>query len=1006
MTEFMPSAEFEEKLRQALATPEPDPGFAQALRTRLSAQAGSKVPPRHFRLRPAWGILLGLGLFLVVVVLAVGPQRVAAEMKKLFGYLPGFGIVERNAALRVLDEPVTQTREGITVTVKQAFLTLDKTVLTYSVEGVPWSALSQNENISGCSGIPALRLPDGTLLNPSGGGGSAQESTFNYPPIPASVSQVIFVLPCLQDTLPGLAPENWELSLHFVPAPANLTVMPVIDVSPSPEPQINTPAASANPLALLKVVDTGNNYILLGEFRPSQAQDPSLPSGSYWSQTEVKITDATGQAVFNTSPSDPHLLLPPSQPDALPWVYQIGKTFAPPLTITYTGRYTIPADPTERAQFTFDAGSNPQPGQTWVLNQDFEMAGYKVRLVSIQVLSQSGYGFSFESSDPAVQSVNVDISGYVPHGRGEPEGGNAGLTPGKWSEELLDFDVLPKGKLNAVLSNLTLYGEFKTWQVQWSPETAQPGSPALYGISLAVDKYIPLDDGYYLLGHTDWTDERIASATPGEWALRAYDPRGQEVALEPASWQEAGMTPGANQWLYRLYGKNFDAPLTLRATQMDVTFKQPIKLTLDLRSYGFDGSEAQLGMVWKIPLGQLKVPGLSASVFKVTYVKQGDMKGFEIGINADAALQGLPLTFESGLDITGLSGVSSAGGSNRDAASGLVLSTALTNAKITFPLVLSTSTATVNGPWEASWNPPVGDPNATPARMLQACVTLADWKQATNATIPLPIGLPDRVLLSRGALAPDPSLFIASLDGSTAQGLVFGQGSLSPDGTQLAYSGGGNAQENHLNVMDISTKQSKLLTEDTFDLRPLWSPDGTQIAFSRLTDQGYNVFVMAADGRNLHALTDTTGGILAAGWTPDGQKVIGVTLQGGSDSVQLLDVAGGAAQTLAFIQQSGDTDVSISPDGGWIAFVDKVPGRMTPGIFISRLDGSDRRLLVQLDTWAVNRPHWSPDGNWLSFSVMDTDLFTTPLTPGLVNVATCQVVPLKGLDGEIEGWLK
>ena len=1004
MPEFMPSAEFEEKLRQALATPEPDPAFTQALRARLSlsTRAGSPVSPRHFRLRPAWGILLGLVLLVVLVVLAIGPQRVAAEMKKLFGYIPGFGIVEQNASLRLLAEPVTQTRAGVTVTVKQAFLTPDKTVLTYRVEGLPWSALSHNENIAGCSGIPTLRLPDGTQLAITAGAGSSQESTFNYPPIPANVSQATFVLPCLLDTSRGLAPENWDLSLRFVPAPANLTVMPVIDVTPSPEPRVNTPATPVNPLALLKVVDTGDNYVLLGEFRPSDAQDSSLPTCSYWSQTKVKITDATGQAVFNTSPADSHLLLPPSQPDALPWVYQIGKTFTPPLTISFTGRYTIPAGPSAQAQFTFDAGANPQPGQVWERNQDFQLAGHPIRLVSIQRLAQSGYGFSFESSDPAIQTVAVDISGYTPHGRSEPEGGNAGLTPGKWSEELLDFDELPKGRLNVVLSNLTLYGDFKTWQVQWSPATAQPGSPSLYGISLAVDKYIPLADGYYLLGHTDWTDTRLASAAPGEWALKAYDALRQELAIEPASWQAAGLTQGPNQWLYRLYGKSFNAPITLRASQMDVTFQQPVRLTLDLRSFGFDGSDAQLGTLWKLGGLPLDVPGLPASLSQITYMQQGDLKGFQLGITADAALQGLPLTIESGLDISGLSGVSSAGGSNRAEASGLVLSTVLTNAKITFPLLLSTSTATVNGPWETSWAPPASDPNATPAAMAQPCVTLQDWKQAASANVPLPAGLPGRVLLSRGALAPDPSLFIARLDGSTAMGLVFGQGSLSPDGTRLVYSG----SDGNLHGMDLSTKQSTLLTEDTFDLRPLWSPDGTRIAFSRLTDKGYNVFVMAADGREVRALTDTTDGILAAGWTPDGQKVIAVTIQGGSDSVQLLDVSGGAAQALAFIQQSGDTDVSISPDGQWIAFVDKVLGRMTPGIFISRLDGSDRRLLVQLDTWSVAKPRWSPDGHWLAFSVMDTDLFSTPLTPGLVNLGTCQGFPLKGVNGEIEGWLK
>jgi hypothetical protein len=706
MTDIMPLQEFEEKLRLALTSPEPDPGFARDLRLRLSGQAGSPASHRSFRLRPAWGILLGLVLFMILAVLIIGPQRVAAQVQRLLGYIPGFGIVDQNVSLRVLEEPVTDTRDGITVTVTQAFLTLNKTELTYTVQGVPWSALSHDENVAGCPTNSDLRLPDGTLLKSAGGGGTPYEMTFDYPPVPANVNQATFVLPCIMETLPGLAPENWELPLRFTALPPDLTVMPVIDVSPSPEPLANTPAASMNPLVLLKVVDTGDNYVLLGEFRPSDAQNPSLPANSWLSPAGMKITDAEGREVFYYSSNYPNLLLPPSQPDAEPWAYQIGKTFTPPLTITYTGRYTIPADPTAQAEFTFDAGTNPQPGQEWVLNQDFELAGHTIRLVSIQMLSQSGYGFSFESSDPAVQTVNVDISGYIPHGRGEPEGGNAGLTPGKWNEELLDYDVLPTGKLNVVLSNLTLYGEFKTWQVQWSPETALPGSPSLYGISLAVDQYISLEDGYYLIGHTEWTDERIASAWLAGSALKAYDASGQEVALESVDWQDAGLTPGPNQWLYRLTGKSFNGPLTLRATQMDVTFKDPIKLTLDLRSVGFDGTEAQLGMVWKsVPVPLDDVPGLSANVFKVIYIKQGDLKGFEFVINADPALQALPFTIESGLDTAGMAVVRSGGGLSWDETSGLV-STVLTNAKITFPLVLTASGATVNGTWETTWNPP------------------------------------------------------------------------------------------------------------------------------------------------------------------------------------------------------------------------------------------------------------------------------------------------------------
>jgi len=128
MTEFMPSAEFEEKLRQAAGNPRTRSRFCASPANQIICPGWFKGSASTFPPAPGLGNLLGLGLFLGSGSVGSRPQRVAAEMKKLFGYLPGFGIVERNAALRVLDEPVTQTREGITVTVKQAFLTLDKTV--------------------------------------------------------------------------------------------------------------------------------------------------------------------------------------------------------------------------------------------------------------------------------------------------------------------------------------------------------------------------------------------------------------------------------------------------------------------------------------------------------------------------------------------------------------------------------------------------------------------------------------------------------------------------------------------------------------------------------------------------------------------------------------------------------------------------------------------------------------------------------------------------------------
>jgi len=83
------------------------------------------------------------------------------------------------------------------------------------------------------------------------------------------------------ETLPGKAPENWELPLRFVPAPPNLTVMPVIELTPSPRGSL-TPGATTlletgsgtliapvdSSVTVSKVIETSDGYILIGDFQP------------------------------------------------------------------------------------------------------------------------------------------------------------------------------------------------------------------------------------------------------------------------------------------------------------------------------------------------------------------------------------------------------------------------------------------------------------------------------------------------------------------------------------------------------------------------------------------------------------------------------------------------------------------------------------------------------------------------------------------------------------------
>lgn len=61
-------------------------------------------------------------------------------------------------------------------------------------------------------------------------------------------------------------------------------------------------------------------------------------------------------------------------------------------------------------------------------------------------------------------------------------------------------------------------------------------------------------------------------------------------------------------------------------------------------------------------------------------------------------------------------------------------------------------------------------------------------------------------------------------------------------------------------------------------------------------------------------------------------------------------------------------------------------------MYLLRLDGSEGKLLAQLD-------------HWMAFSVLDTDQFQPMPVSGFVRVESCRFVPLQGLMGTIEQWI-
>jgi WD40-like Beta Propeller Repeat len=549
MTNWTSSDIFEENIKRAFNVPAIHPEFVAHLNEELMQRAVStrRKSWRILGLRPAWAISLVILLLLLLGTLVIGPQRVYAEFARLLGYIPGVGIVDESSPIRVLAEPVSVTRDGITITVTSATLTADKTQVDFRVFGVPGSAYPTSEDVHGCFSQPYLRLADGTQLI---------QVNFGYQSVPAGVNEAVFVIPCIDETLPGKAPENWELPLHFIAAPPDLTVMPVINLTPSPQiAQTQDNVTGTTPVlpedsavTVDQEIETSDGYILIGHFQPQTG------SGESFQQTGMfKITDASGKNVSYTYPQDvnENVNLDSAGTPGTGWAAQFkaaGLTY--PLTISFPGVLLEKAVPPATTEFTFDAGSDPQPGQTWNLNQDIQLAGHTLKVVSVTVDSRNGYSINFKVGSE-VYSADVQIAGTTPNGGGG--GGGGGLTNGTF-ESSFSYAKLPTGVLTVSVSNLILIGDSKTWQGQWSPATIRTDLPAhptpQAGVCLTADSFAHLQGVPANLADDKILMYEALDDEKNHWGLVLYALDGSDRQVLAANAGGGTLSPDGSQMAY------------------------------------------------------------------------------------------------------------------------------------------------------------------------------------------------------------------------------------------------------------------------------------------------------------------------------------------------------------------------------------------------------------------------------------------------------------------------
>ena len=134
---------------------------------------------------------------------------------------------------------------------------------------------------------------------------------------------------------------------------------------------------------------------------------------------------------------------------------------------------------------------------------------------------------------------------------------------------------------------------------------------------------------------------------------------------------------------------------------------------------------------------------------------------------------------------------------------------------------------------------------------------------------------------------------------------------LSPDGTRVAFTYLGDIW-----VASANGGTAVAVTNNVeMDDNPVWSPDGTKIAFASNRYGNQDIFVVAADGGKPKRITYHTGAEVPSSWTPDGKSILfKATRDDSNNGIYSVDVATGKFKQL-FLDMMPVGSPQASPDG-------------------------------------------------------------------------------------------
>ena len=137
------------------------------------------------------------------------------------------------------------------------------------------------------------------------------------------------------------------------------------------------------------------------------------------------------------------------------------------------------------------------------------------------------------------------------------------------------------------------------------------------------------------------------------------------------------------------------------------------------------------------------------------------------------------------------------------------------------------------------------------------------------------------------------------------------------------------------------------------------------IAYLRLTDGHWQVWVTDREGRLHRQLTHSPVDKVRVSWAPDHGYLLCNRNDG---ALERIDIATGKEKLLD-IPVTGMLDAELSPDGKWVVFTLAPPQSPdTNDIWIMSMNGSEARKLTS-QSGGAKTPSWLPDGSGIVYTI-------------------------------------